>query len=59
MQPLDASPNDLGIANMNSKIDFRKVEVDKNADLLSAAHQFLDKEEIKGNLGVILCMALA
>ena len=44
---------------MNYKIDFRKVEVDKNADLLSAAHQFLDKEEIKGNLGVILCMALA
>ena len=44
---------------MNSKVDLPKIEVNENADLLSAAHQFLDKEEIKGNLGIILCMELA
>ena len=59
LQPSDASRSDLGAKNMNSKIDFPTVKVDENADFLLAAYQFLDKKEVKGNLGVLLYMVLA
>ena len=49
LQHSDTSPNDLKIEKLNFKPNLLKVEDDKSSNSWSAAHQFLDSEEAKGN----------
>ena len=59
LQPSDTIPIDQEIEGLNSELDFPMVEVDKNADFVLAARQFLEKEGSKGNPRVVCRIVLS
>ena len=59
LQPSDTIPIDKEIESLNSELDFPMVEVDKNADFVLAARQFLEKEGSKGNPRVVCRIVLS
>ena len=59
LQPSDTTAMDREIENLNSKLDFPMVEVDKNADVVLAARQFLEEEGSKGNPRIVCRIVLS
>ena len=59
LQPSDTTPIDQENESLNSKLDFPIVEVDKNADVVLAARQFLEEEGSKGNSRVVCRIVLS
>ena len=47
LKPSDTNANDREIENLDSKLDFPMVDFDENAEIVSAAHAFQDKEGAK------------
>ena len=59
LQPSDTTPIDQENESLNSKLDFPIVEVDKNADVVLAARQFLEEEGSKGTPHIICRIVLS
>ena len=59
LQPSDTIPIDKEIESLNSELDFPMVEVDKNADVVLAARQFLEEEGSKGNPRIVCRIVLS
>ena len=45
--------------NLNSKLDFPKVDFNQNAKIVLAAHQFLEEEGYKGNPRIVCRIVLS
>ena len=52
LKPSDTNDSDREIENLDSKLDFPMVDFNENAEIVSAAYEFQDKEGAKCNYRV-------
>ena len=52
LKPSDTNANDREIQNLDSKLDFPMVDFNGNTEIVSAAHEFQNKEGAKCNYHV-------
>ena len=52
LKPSDTNANDREIENLDSKLDFPMVDFNGNTEIVSAAHEFQNKEGAKCNYHV-------
>ena len=52
LKPSDTNANDREIENLDSKLDFPMVDFNRNTEIVSAAHEFQNKEGAKCNYHV-------